>query len=357
MPEQSPTRFTMVPARRSDEPTARGRARRILGALFLATGLSVAALVVALANGGGHTAASSGEPRGRDLAYTAAVDYLSGVPENVPHADSYDPEQAAQTSGQGTTPLDYRTLSWVGFTPERFGSKDIPYTNFEVHHFLVALNTPGAGRTPRGSTPQATPSAAPSIASTDEGSAQPPSNVIQLDVPILLDAQGPRLAAQPTFSTWKNGVGQVSGRGDYSNYSNLTTEVSASVKNQILLWAKAYASGDSAGLLNVTGDQNESHHYVGLSGFTLPNDPEAVQILSAIKVADGQLVVRARLLLARPVAGATPGARERAARQFTTFADFDLLVGAPNGAQPPVLAWGPAGSAAELKPYENAVGS
>lgn len=349
MPEQSPTRFTMVPARRSDEPTARGRARRILGALFLAAGLSVAALIIAVTRNSGHTNLSSVNPKGRDLAYTAAVNYLSGMPENVPHAESFDPSEAVQNAGQGTTPLAYSSLSWVGFTPEKFGSKDTSYTDFEVDHFLVVLDTPGAGQSP---------SATPTPESSEDGTSRPPSNVVQLDVPILLDGKGPRLAAEPTFSAWKNGVGPASGQGDYSNYGNLTTDVDATAKNQILLWAKAYASGDSAGLLNVTGDQNGSHHYYGLSGFTLANDPQAVQILSAIKVADGQLVVRVRLMLARPVPAVVPtGGKRPAARQFTTYADFDLLVGDPTGAQPPVLAWGPAGSAAQLQPYQNAAGS
>ncbi|MFD0856747.1 hypothetical protein ACFQ07_31230, partial [Actinomadura adrarensis] len=177
-----------------------------------------------------------------------------------------------------------------------------------------------------------------------DGAAADP-NVLQLDVPVLLTDQGPRLAASPSFTPWTRDGDTVGGRGDYTNYSKLTTDVSDATKNQILLWAKAYVNGDPAGLLAVTGDQDKSHRYAGLSGFTLLETDRSVQILSAIKAAGGQVIVRVRVLLARPAGD----------RRFITLADFDLLVGAPTGAQPPVLAWGPAGSAAELKPYYNAL--
>lgn len=384
MPEQSPTRFTMVPARRSSEPTARKRARRVLGMLFLAAGLSVAALVVALARRDGTTDHSSLVPAGRDLAYTAAVNFLAGAPQNVPHAASFDPERATVGSdGKPAVPLDYRSLNWVGYTLQHFGSQKAGFTDFEVHHFLVVLPTPAPAQTPAPGSgrstskapetaPTGTPSAPPSPAgsasagpspSTDpDGAGQnkatpvAASNVLQLDVSILLTAQGPRLAAAPSFSVWRNGVGDTAGKGDYTNYGSLTTDVGDPAKNQILEWARAYATGDSATLLTVTGDQNPSHHYAGLSGFVLPDSP-GVEILSAIRSADQRLIVRVRVPLARADPGGQALRAADAAHRFTTFADFDLLVGAPGGAQPLILAWGPAGSAAELEPYYNALGS
>ncbi|MFF5259912.1 hypothetical protein ACFY4C_13270 [Actinomadura viridis] len=423
MPEQSPTRFTMVPARRSDEPTARKRARRVLGALFLASGLSVVAVVIALADGSSEPDLSKVDPKGRDLAHMAAVNHLAGQRQNVPRADSYDPEEVMERGPAGRNgPLAYRSLNWVGFSPQHFGSEKLGFTDFEVHHFLVVLEgaagtptqapgtqapgtqtsgapapgrSPAASRTPSatgastaspaspaaarqatppasgapsgtpsgapsggGPTPGASPSASPSPTEGGvEGTDTPPSNVLQLDVPVLLDPKGPRLAAAPAFSIWRRGAGDVGGRGDYTNYRGLTVEVSDATKNQILLWAKAYATGDSAGLLAVTGDQNGDHRYVGLSGFTLPESGRAVQIMSAIKAANGHLIVRVRVLLARAAPGGTVPGRNGGEQRFTTFADFDLLVGARSGAQPPILAWGPAGSAAELEPYYNALGS
>ncbi|MEO3826347.1 hypothetical protein [Actinomadura sp. B10D3] len=397
MPEQSPTRFTMVPARRSSEPTARRRARRILGALFLSASLSVVAVMMSLAKESAEPDLSSVDPEGRDVAYAAAVNFLAGARQDVPHADTFDPEAAMNMPGdKPRAPLDYRSLGWVGFTPQRFGSEEVGFTEFEVHHFLVVLDPPavtppqgpkspspqspprnrgsqdsprspgpgtgggspapsGQPRPPQAPAPSGSP-AAPSGSPAPGGAggtpAPPPgTNVLQLDVPVLLDTKGPRLAAAPAFGTWKNGDRGANGRGDYSNYSTLATEVSDAAKNQILLWAKAYATGDAVGLLAITGDQNSGHSYVGLSGFTLPDSPEAVQILSAIRAANDQLIVRVRVRLARAATGGND-----AAGQFTTFADFDLLVGGRTGAQPPILAWGPAGSAAELEPYSNAVG-
>lgn len=384
MPEQSPTRFTMVPARRSSEPTAHKRARRILGVLFLASGLSAVAIVVALAKGSTTPDLSSVNPQGRDLAHTAAVTFLAGEQQTVPHADSFDPKKSADQNSTGRgVPLDYRSLNWVGFSPQHFGTEDLGFTDFEVHHFLVVMRGPGeqtstapsappsgppaaAGTTtspspgatpPQGTTPS--PGTSPSISTSPgpaagSGTETPPptSNVLQLDVPVLLSEAGPRLGAAPSFSSWKNGAGKPEGKGDYTNYSGLTTEVSDAAKNQILRWAVAYAKGDSQGLLAVTGDQDGSHRYMGLSGFALADSASAVQVLSAIKSTEEQIIVRVRIQLARV---APPGTvPENNQKQFTNFADFDLLVGSA-GAQPPVLAWGPAGSAAELEPYSNAL--
>ncbi|MEV0662585.1 hypothetical protein ACIBI3_22960 [Actinomadura luteofluorescens] len=416
MPEQSPTRFTMVPARRSSEPTARRRARRILGALFLAAGLSIVAVVIAISKGSDKPDLASVNPQGRDLAYSAAVNFLAGKEQDVPHAESFDPRAAsAEGSNGNATPLDYRAMNWVGFTPQHFGTKDLGFTEFEVHHFLVVLNdrgegtpqvpaqpspttspaspaggaaasptggaaasptggaaaspTGGASASPTGGAPQAGATGTPSpgttatvppgspTASPGPESGETPSatsHVLQLDVAVLLDPSGPRLAASPALSVWKNGAGKPKGTGDYTNYNGLTTEVSTESKNQILRWAAAYATGDSTGLLAVTGDQDASHRYEGLSGFRLADSPQAVQILSAIKTLNDQLVVRVRIMLARVEQSGTVPGKKGNAQPFTNFADFDLLVGA-SGAQPPVLAWGPAGSAADLEPYSNAL--
>lgn len=413
MPEQSPTRFTMVPARRSNEPTARRRARRILSALFLAAALSVAAVLVAMAKGRNEPDLSAVDPKGRDLAYAAAVNFLAGEQQNVPHADSFDPEEASRAaadlySADRRTAMSYRSLNWVGFSPQNFGSKKAGFTKFQVHHFLVVLDSPsqqapekpraprgpgartagasqpspasqGGGQNPApGQSPNASSPGAPATDSTPPPSANaspspspsdgtdkskalvPPSNVLQLDVPVLLGTQGPLLAASPAFSAWTSGSGKIGGRGDYTNYSNLTVDVGDSMKGQIARWAKAYVTGDSAGLLALTGDQDGKHRYLGLSGFTLPDSNQAVQIQSAIKAGGGQVIVRVRILLARTAQGGTVSderGSSQQARLFATYADFDLLVGAPTGAQPPILAWGPAGSAAELEPYSNALTS
>lgn len=372
MPEESPTRFVMVPARRSSEPAGRRRARRILGALFLASGLSIIAIFVALAKGRATPDLSTVDPKGRDLAYAAAVDYLNASYENVPHATTVNPDDLAQAGsdvlgGQPSAPLVYRSLSWVGFTPEHFGSRKTGFTDFETHHFLVVLGgTPGSSDAPS-QAPQQTPmpadtttpapgdSAGPAPAPTDAGTQPPKSGVLQLDVPVLITPQGPRLAAAPAFSAWAGGTGGADGTGDYTNFGGLVVQLNDTVKNQIATWVKAYVTGDAAGLLAITGDQNPHHHYVGLSGFNLPDSPSAVQVLSAITVSKGQLVVRVRVLLARSGSSGTVSSGSGATQEFVAPADFDLLVGAPTGAQPPILAWGPAGSAAELEPYSNAL--
>ncbi|URM98917.1 hypothetical protein LUW76_33840 [Actinomadura madurae] len=129
--------------------------------------------------------------------------------------------------------------------------------------------------------------------------------------------------------------------------------MSEAAKHQIAQWARAYTNGDSAGLLTLTGDQNPRHRYVGLSGFTLPDSADAVRITSAIRASNGRVVARTRVLLAKAVPNGT--ASDGQVARFLAFADFDLLVAAPNGARPLILAWGPAGSAAGLEPYSNAI--
>ncbi|MFD0540699.1 hypothetical protein ACFQY7_49750 [Actinomadura luteofluorescens] len=149
MPEQSPTRFTMVPARRSSEPTARRRARRILIALFLAAALSIVAVFVALTSGSSKPDLSAVTPQGRDLSYTAAMNFLAGRVQDVPRADSFDPQAASVEAPDGTSaPLDYRALNWVGFTPRHFGTKELGFTDFEIHHYLVVLNDQAATQSP-----------------------------------------------------------------------------------------------------------------------------------------------------------------------------------------------------------------
>lgn len=382
MPLESPTRFVMVPARRSSEPAGRKRARRILAALFLAATLSVVAVFVALAKGQRGVDLSTVDPKGRETAVAAAVDYLAGDYQNVPHATSLNPDDLARAApdllgGRPSSPLPYRSLAWVGFTPEHFGSGKAGFTDFEIHHFLVVL-APSASSSqaaPDGTTPPTTgdpapdastpPTPAPAPAPSDGATPAPASNLLQLDVPILITPQGPRLAAAPAPAAWSGGTGAAAGAGDYTNYANLVTDVSDAVKTQVVAWAKAYVNGDSNALLMLTGDQNPHHRYVGLSGFALPAGGDAVQILSSIKAAQGQLVVRVRVLLARDTDGGTvtsggaAGSAPNTAggRQFASFADFDLLVGAPSGARPPVLSWGPAGSAAQLEPYSCALPS
>lgn len=381
MPQPNTTRFAMVPARRSDQPTAARRARRTLMVLALCAALGVVSFLVTLGRANKPVDLSGVQPHGRDLAYVAAQEFIDGRPLDVPHAASFKPQDASLSGPGDSVPFPTESMTWTGFTREDFGSKATGVTSFEIHHFMVQPKAPAT----QPSTPATTPSSAvtgtqppspvkappalgpaapasssPTAASTTTGpsSAQADATVpgaLMLDVPVLLTADGPRLAAAPSFSLWSQASASASGAGDYTNYTSQTAQAPQPVVDQIGRWATAFAGSDSEALRALTGDQDPGHRYEGLTGFAVRPGGSRVQILSAINADHGRMIVRVRVALVYAPAAPTVPSGAGAPAAFETYADYDLLIGSPSGAQPPVLAWGPSGSAADLEPYSNAL--
>jgi hypothetical protein len=387
MPETPTKQFTMVPARRSDEPTATKRARRILRTLWAAAGLSVLAILFSLSRDTEAPDLSTVNPQGRSLAEAAARDFLAGRVQRVPHAVSFKPDEAsAESPTSPGSPFPYEALTWTGYSPEKFGSKSLGYSSFEIHHFLVLPSaptpTPGGDASPSvaaspkpthkrpgsGTSPSTTPSApgtqpslTPAPGETTPGTTPQAPQPISLDVPVMLTPRGPRLAAAPSFGIWNQADSANAGAGDYTNFQNLRVNPPGQVLVQVGRWATAYATNDGEALRTLTGDQNPGHRYMGLGGFTVPNDSGAVQVLSALRSTQNRIIARVRILLVRPrvsqtvPSNKTPEAGNGTAGDFRSYLDFDLLIADPYAAQPPIQAWGPAGSAAELEPYHNAL--
>lgn len=385
MPQPNTTRFAMVPARRSDQPTAARRARRTLMVLALCAALGVASFLVTLGRANKPVDLSGVQPQGRDLAYVAAQEFIDGRPLDVPHAASFKPQDASLSGPGDAVPFPMESMTWTGYTREDFGSKTTGVTSFEIHHFMVQPKAPdpqpSTSATPSSSSPLGNQPSAPVKGTTAQGppaantpsptaapttavplpaqtDSAPPPGALMLDVPVLLTADGPRLAAAPAFSLWSQASASAAGAGDYTNYTGQTAQAPQPVVDQIGRWATAYAGSDAEALRALTGDQDPGHRYQGLSGFEVGPGGSAVQILSAINADHGRMIVRVRVALVyAPAAPTVPDAAGAAGApaSYQTYADYDLLIGNPGGAQPPVLAWGPSGSAADLEPYSNAL--
>lgn len=140
MPKGSTSRFTVVPARRSDETSAAKRARRILIVLLVACLLSVFSFVLSFRQGGETVDLSSVEPEGRALADAAAWQVVTTQQVKLPVAESFDPSSTqAPAVVPGTVMLPYpvQSMSWTGFSKENFSDTAGNVTEFEVHHYLL----------------------------------------------------------------------------------------------------------------------------------------------------------------------------------------------------------------------------
>lgn len=398
-------RWVTVPARRSNEPTAEKRARRVIIALVIASLLSIFSILTVVANMGDTVDFSEVDPQGRGVADSAAFQVMNRQTVHVPTAKTFDPTSAEVPRGDGSAkkvdlPYDAQSMTWIGFDLETFSDGDNNLTTFEVHHYLVipaALKLDEYGNpiedddhadgqesdgdqdapddpeaTPEDTDPTDTPSdeedtdnpetSEPSDGDSDSDSddaddkdsekkAEVGLNPLQLDVPVLITSDGGRLAGVPSFSPWTKNSKPDKGEADYSNYNNLQVDPSSQAVSQVGRWAMAYAENDQDTLLSLTGDKNTKHMYRGLGDFTIPDNNGAVQVLSTISAEDGQQIMRVRVLLE----STSVDVDESKENAYRTYADFDLLIANPSSAQPNVVAWGPAGSAAGLHPYSNAL--
>lgn len=203
------------------------------------------------------------------------------------------------------------------------------------------------------------------------------------------------LGGQPSLMPADTGETDVP-PADYGNYEDVTTNLDARVRDSIERWVQIYpqAGADDADLLGITGDQNQDHTYRGLGGWT----GELVNIRSAVPVEPNtdlegyvvQVIVRLQAPAnVDPTTGepntspsATPeegeegteetlesdnsqpqssesenslGTQETAPSSKSVLATYDLYVLYDGTqAQPPVVAWGAAGSLPTLTPYMNA---
>lgn len=138
MPKTSPSRFTMIPARRSSEPSAKRRARIIMIGLYLAAFCGILAVVVTMARGTPSIDYSEVNPEGRDIADIAAYQAVGGDKVRVPAASSYDPESAEPPTEGDDLVLPYAAdqVTWTGWERSSFTGGETT-TTFEIHRYVL----------------------------------------------------------------------------------------------------------------------------------------------------------------------------------------------------------------------------
>lgn len=168
-----------------------------------------------------------------------------------------------------------------------------------------------------------------------------------LTVPVVDDpTYGAVLGATPSLTSTAAGAKDTAGT-NYEDTYQQAAEVTPEAEASIAKWVAAFTTQgrDSDILRTVTADQDPNRTYSGL-GLSAPG--ELLEVISAIPspVGIGPPGLIAQIRVALPFNAATG---------FTLSSTYDLYVvteGSP--AQPPVVAWGPAGSAEDLEPYMNA---
>ncbi len=121
--------------------------------------------------------------------------------------------------------------------------------------------------------------------------------------------------------------------------TSIQGQVSQALTSQIDTWAQAFAANNESTLYNITGDSAQ-HHYVGIGGWTVTQQPT---VLSGVVAKQYELIqVQFTVSLdSNPAVSATM--------------DYDLLVANLKSAFPNIVAWGPTGSGYNLSPYQNAL--
>lgn len=300
--------LTAVPAQRSSSTVLRMKVYAVLGVAVLLVATSLFATVAWIAFTPEVPQAGELVPRGQAVAEIVARDFLAGRRTDVPVADEIDPTFGQLSFGQ-VDPATRKGIPVTSLSQLDFERQSLTSSRgtqvYEIHTFLVSSQ----GR------------------------------LLQLDVTVLLTPDGAVLAAQPALQPY-SGPQQDYAPLDYSQLVGSNgPQASQAVVEQVARWARAYATGDSAELRAVAGDQVTRGSYPGLGGFNLGGDVRVVTVVPGS--APNQLVLRVRLLLVSD-----------SAQEVQVSTDYDLLVSDASSSLPKVVAWGPAG-APVLEPYMN----
>jgi hypothetical protein len=315
-----------VPAARSTASVLAVRRRIILGALIGAIVLSI--LSIFLAGRGGQTIISGGGGLSATTAFAReiATDYLNGVPTSVPVASGVD-------ASFGLAGDVVQRFQWSSLELSGTSSIDVSDVSKSVTlvSFFVRIASPVS----------------------EEGEAAP-SRLFSLTIPMVSPSGSfPRLGALPTLMPVDFVDGSNSATGIPVNAFSVNAsgdEVSAEVVKVISDWAVAFVQGgyDDQVLKRITGDTDPESIYSGLGGWQL-NDLAINGLVSPPVQGDSPgvgYVVRVTLALTPP-AGTGP----------TTETEYDVWVAQESAGQanPPVIAWGAAGTAQNMSPLQNAV--
>jgi hypothetical protein len=347
-----------VPAARSNAAALAVRKRLFMGALIACLVAAIVSPIITLSLRPDSAPKSvSVEPRLAAVAEQAGRDFLAGRNSSVPAAegvntnwsgketpaytaeDLQDPDKVADQNRilvTGTSGLEITSFALQGSSAFMLGDAQ----NVRAHHvrFRVTVNS------------------APYL----------------LSVPVIDDPEfGTVLGGEPALLPATTGTRKVDPLDYAKGYSAADTALATpAVQKSITAWANAYAQGgaNDDGLRAVVGDQSTSRTYNGLGGWFA----KVVSIRNAVPIGGGDtnnpagVLVQAEVRLSQtPFAaadsesligeGSELGTGDPAANGFTLSTTYDLyVVTEGNPAQPPVVAWGPAGSVSALTPYANA---
>ena len=162
-----------------------------------------------------------------------------------------------------------------------------------------------------------------------------------LAVPVIQTPRGaPALGAVPAIEPFVPDA--AAGDLDSLDWSAAyeTDRASDTLQQRITEWATAFATDDRRQLLEITGDSRNGIEYVGLGSWQVVGEPVVGGLFTRSDGAAGTHVEIGLAAVDDPA--------------VTTRVSFDLLVEDADEPLPEIVAWGPAGGALTLAPYENA---
>jgi hypothetical protein len=308
--------LTAVPATRSSLPVLTIRRRVLLGLIIAAIASGFAGLAAVVA--------SNDEPPPQvvlptqesvALAQTVVEDYFALRASAVPAVEGVSSDfSGADLPGSGDrAPAKVDSLAYAGSAPYTLGDGQRDLQDIEQHQFNVKIG----------------------------------QALYTVTVVMAKQADSWYLAAAPSIEparTGPEGATALDYKRLYGQAGGPELLPTEGYLNQIQAWAETFASEGTASpkLLALTGDEG-NRTYSGLGGWSVVQEPVIQQVVPVSTPHPG-FIVRISLVLAPPAPNGP-----------TLSTDYDLYLRSDRSEQqPPVVAWGPAGSYRSLVPYMNA---
>ena len=306
---------TAIPREFSGPRRFTRRFRIILAGVAFAAISGPVGCMAAVANRPQETAAPP-VPRHGDYAAVVAQSYLDGQPLPIPAARGLGSD-AGRTAGEDRTVI---------------GGDDPPPAPIP-HSWVIPMDAE-VSVIPLGTEEQRTVETHRFLVGTPDGP-------FVLAVPLVATGdRGPALGALPSLEPFVPDADAAAADPLDWSAAYETARPSPTLEERIGEWARAFAGDDRRELLEISGDSRNGIEYVGLGSWTVTGEPEVGGLFTRSDGAAGTHVVLALAAAGDPA--------------VTTRVSFDLLVRHAGEPLPEIVAWGPAGSALTLTPYQNA---
>ena len=315
-----PSRWTALPANRSKAPVLQVRLFLVLGVLGIAALLG---LISTFAWLNVKPTPPTPTPQTQSASETVATNYLLGQNTVVPVAPP-------ATNGDG---IQWTLDQSLGLSP----------TSVKGPRDLYSLVLDKSGNHPNGYTVTTYGVTGDiSYVETDYYIAVTNYGTFVVSVPMYITSAGAQLAALPALTPYTPTASGNNSGLDYHIYAGYEAPTAA-MSDALQDWASAYVTGNPS-LDSVVAPPNITDpNYQSLSGFSLvPGSATAIGAVPGTGAYVDYVYLRARLAI-----------RSSSANGVTLTMDYDLML-QETTVQPTykVVAWGPAGSAASLVPYQ-----